>query len=354
MSARNIIRYGDPILTRCCSPVTEFNEELTGLIDDMLETMHASSGIGLAANQIGVPKSVAVVDLSLGEDPGALIVMVNPVLVFENGVRREEEGCLINTMMWFSREHSSILPYIANLGDTVEESQQVKSTFEQYYKGTGHALKGLLGILQGDPQIMNTEFEMARKANPFERDVQSCLDEMNLEIKALEEAIERTPNKPILRSRLAKRYLLLNNYEAAREQYEKFILLEPENAQGWNNLGICYNRLEQSKKAIKAFETAVEHNDKQMSAYFNLGLLYGKAGNFTASAENFEKALFLSPRNPRIYDRLAWVYVMQKDYNRSLEMIDKALSLVEKDTPFYNFLQDRKAAVTRAIEETKR
>ena len=94
MSVRKIIKYDDPILTRSCSPVTEFNEELTKLIDGMLETMYASSGIGLAANQIGVSKAVAVVDLSLGEDPNAVIKMVNPVLVSEKGVRREEEGCL--------------------------------------------------------------------------------------------------------------------------------------------------------------------------------------------------------------------------------------------------------------------
>jgi len=277
-----------------------------------------------------------------------------PRLEFGAAIKREEEGCLINTMEWFSREHCSVLPYLVNLGGTAEELQQVKLTFEQYYRGTGHALKGLLGILQGDPQIMNTEFEMAQKANPMERDVQSCLDELNLEIKALEEAVERTPMKPILRSRLAKRYLLLSNYKAAGEQYQRFVELEPENAQGWNNLGICYNRLEQPEKAIKAFEKAVVHNDKQMSAYFNLGLLYGKTGNFTEAAENFEKALLLSPRNARIYDRLAWVYVMQKEYNRSLEMIDKALSLLPKETPFYKYMQDRKAAVMSAIEEAKR
>jgi tetratricopeptide (TPR) repeat protein len=98
----------------------------------------------------------------------------------------------------------------------------------------------------------------------------------------------------------------------------------------------------------------VEHNDRQMSAYFNLGLLHGKGGNFTESAKNFEKALLLSPRNARIYDRLAWVYVLQKDYNRSLEMIEKALSVLPKETPFYKYMQDRKAKVMRAIEEAKR
>ncbi|NQT01938.1 MAG: fused MFS/spermidine synthase, partial [Planctomycetes bacterium] len=250
-----------------------------------------------------------------------------PRLEFGAAIKREEEGCLINTMEWFSREHSSVLPYLVNLGDTLEESQQVKSTFEQYYRGTGHALKGLLGMLQGNPQIMNTEFEKARQANPLERDAQSCLDEMNLEIKALEEAVERTPRKPILRSRLAKRYLLLNNYEAASKQYQKFLELEPENAAGWTNLGFCYKMLEQFEKAILALNKAIEYNDKMVPAYRNL---------------------------TDVYDRLARSHFMQKEYNLALENLEKALALVPKDSPLYKYLQDRKATIMRAIEEAKR
>lgn len=68
--------------------------ELPALLADMIETCHAAPGIGLAAPQIGVNKRVAVVDLSVGADPGALLVLVNPVLLEESGEQREEEGCL--------------------------------------------------------------------------------------------------------------------------------------------------------------------------------------------------------------------------------------------------------------------
>jgi tetratricopeptide (TPR) repeat protein len=214
-----------------------------------------------------------------------------------------------------------------NLGDTAEESQQVKSTFEQYYQGTGHALRGLLGMLYGDPQIMNTEFEKAKQANPLERDVQSCLDEMNLEIKALEEAVGRTPRKPILRSRLAKRYLLLKNYEAACEQYKKFLELQPENAAGWTNLGFCYKMLEQYEQSILALNKAIECNDRMVAAYRNLA---------------------------DVHDRLARSHFLQKEYNLALENLEKALALVPKDSAVYKYLQERKTMVMRTIEELQR
>jgi peptide deformylase len=64
------------------------------LIDDMIETMYAAQGIGLAAPQIGVPLQLFVIDLSSGRDPGGLIVMINPVFVEREGMQLEEEGCL--------------------------------------------------------------------------------------------------------------------------------------------------------------------------------------------------------------------------------------------------------------------
>ena len=60
----------------------------------MIETMYAAPGIGLAAPQVGVPLRIFVVDLSLGRDPPALIVMVNPEFVAREGMQLEEEGCL--------------------------------------------------------------------------------------------------------------------------------------------------------------------------------------------------------------------------------------------------------------------
>ena len=75
-------------------PVSRFDQDLHALIDDMIETMYAAPGIGLAAPQIGVPLRVFVVDLSVGRDRSQLIVMVNPEFVEREGTQLEEEGCL--------------------------------------------------------------------------------------------------------------------------------------------------------------------------------------------------------------------------------------------------------------------
>jgi peptide deformylase len=91
---RDIVRYGDPRLLAANAEVDPVSPSLAGLLADMVETCHAAPGIGLAAPQIGVNQRVAIVDLSVGADPGALIVLVNPVVVEESGEQREEEGCL--------------------------------------------------------------------------------------------------------------------------------------------------------------------------------------------------------------------------------------------------------------------
>ena len=91
---RPILRYGERPLHQKAADVTTFDDGLQRLIDDMIETMYAAPGIGLAATQIGVPLRVFVVDLSVGRNPSDLIVMVNPTFVELDGVQLEEEGCL--------------------------------------------------------------------------------------------------------------------------------------------------------------------------------------------------------------------------------------------------------------------
>ena len=88
------MRYGDPRLLAENEEVDPASEDLSGLLDDMVKTCHAAPGIGLAAPQIGVNKRIAIVDLSVGADPDALLVLVNPVVVEEAGEQKEEEGCL--------------------------------------------------------------------------------------------------------------------------------------------------------------------------------------------------------------------------------------------------------------------
>jgi peptide deformylase len=90
----NIVKYPEPVLLSPGEPVTEFNQELRKLVDDMFETMYAGQGIGLAAPQVGVAKRVIVIDLSAGKNPDEKMVLVNPEIVSSQGKQYEEEGCL--------------------------------------------------------------------------------------------------------------------------------------------------------------------------------------------------------------------------------------------------------------------
>jgi peptide deformylase len=91
---RDIVRFGDPRLLASNAEVDPASPDLPALLSDLFETCYAAPGIGLAAPQIGVNCRVAVIDLSVGADPGARIVLVNPVVVEAAGEQKEEEGCL--------------------------------------------------------------------------------------------------------------------------------------------------------------------------------------------------------------------------------------------------------------------
>ena len=91
---RPILKYGDQSLHQAAAPVDAMSPNVTSVIADMIDTMYAAPGIGLAAPQIGVPMRIFVVDISLGHDPNGLIVMVNPEFVLREGMQLEEEGCL--------------------------------------------------------------------------------------------------------------------------------------------------------------------------------------------------------------------------------------------------------------------
>ncbi len=91
---REIVKYPDPILQKPAEPVTEFNDELRSLVDDMFESMYAAQGIGLAAPQIGISKRITVIDLSFKKNPEEKIVLINPEITYKQGKQNEDEGCL--------------------------------------------------------------------------------------------------------------------------------------------------------------------------------------------------------------------------------------------------------------------
>jgi peptide deformylase len=90
----DVVKYGDPLLTRRAEEVKEFDAQLKKLVDNMFQTMYAAPGVGLAAPQIGILKRLFVMDCSNAKNSRQKIVLVNPVVELEEGKQTGEEGCL--------------------------------------------------------------------------------------------------------------------------------------------------------------------------------------------------------------------------------------------------------------------
>jgi peptide deformylase len=91
---RPIVKYGERVLHSHAENVTDITAELAALVQDMIETMYAAPGVGLAAPQVGVPLRVFVVDVGSGRSKDGLMAFINPEFVERDGLQLEEEGCL--------------------------------------------------------------------------------------------------------------------------------------------------------------------------------------------------------------------------------------------------------------------
>ena len=91
---RPILKYGDSVLHEKARVVDAITPDIDRLVNDMIETMYAAPGVGLAAPQVGEPLRIFVVDISIGRDPNGLMVLVNPEFLERDGVQLEDEGCL--------------------------------------------------------------------------------------------------------------------------------------------------------------------------------------------------------------------------------------------------------------------
>lgn len=89
-----ILKYGAPELRTVCKDVVSFDDTLEEIVKNMVETMYAAPGIGLAASQVGINIRLTTIDLSVGEEPGKLIVLCNPEIVLVEGAQKNDEGCL--------------------------------------------------------------------------------------------------------------------------------------------------------------------------------------------------------------------------------------------------------------------
>ena len=89
-----IVVYPHPTLLKKAEPVEAFDEDLTRLVADMHQAMIKAEGVGLAAPQVAVSKQICIIDLSVGEDPDQLFVLINPEFIETSGSQKGEEGCL--------------------------------------------------------------------------------------------------------------------------------------------------------------------------------------------------------------------------------------------------------------------
>ena len=95
MAILNIVKEGDEALRKVCRPVTEITPRVKQILDDMLETLIDSGGIGLAAPQVGILRRIAIVD-----DGENYIELINPVITEREGEQEEMEGCLSVPDVW--------------------------------------------------------------------------------------------------------------------------------------------------------------------------------------------------------------------------------------------------------------
>ena len=96
MAIREIVTQGDPVLNKVCHPVTQFDQKLWDLLDDMHDTLDQSNGVGLAAPQVGILRRVVLV--INGED--RVIELINPVIIHTEGEQEGLEGCLSVPGKW--------------------------------------------------------------------------------------------------------------------------------------------------------------------------------------------------------------------------------------------------------------
>jgi peptide deformylase len=94
MAVLEVIKYPHPILKKRSEIVSEIDEEVEKLIQDMKETMYTAGGVGLAACQIGIPRRVIVLDVSPIDPQHSFLALINPEIISEEGEIDHEEGCL--------------------------------------------------------------------------------------------------------------------------------------------------------------------------------------------------------------------------------------------------------------------
>lgn len=155
MAIINIVKDGDDILRKKSRPVSEITPRVIRLLDDMIETLHDSHGVGLAAPQVGVLRRIALVEV----EPGELIELINPVIISKKGKQEELEGCLSVPGKWGITKR----PYEVTVKATDRNGEEFQVTGEDLLaRALCHEIDHLDGTLFYDKAIhMLTKEELA-------------------------------------------------------------------------------------------------------------------------------------------------------------------------------------------------
>ncbi len=164
-TVRKITVVGDPVLATSCPPVTEFDADLAALIEDMVASMHAADGVGLAAPQIGVSLSVFVYDCLDAENKRHVGHFVNPEIVSTGGpIDYGEEGCLSVPGPF----HELPRPSVATVRGADQTGKPIEVTGTGYFaRCLLHETEHLRGILFIDHLPRNRRRRLLREMEPF-------------------------------------------------------------------------------------------------------------------------------------------------------------------------------------------
>jgi tetratricopeptide (TPR) repeat protein len=275
-----------------------------------------------------------------------------PYLEFGATVKRDVDACWLDVFYAIGECHTPVQPYVTNAAGMPGQTQDPQTVLQQYYQGTKYTLLGLVGMLEGNPQVMNRAFEMAHKANPLDRDIESIFKEMHEETLACEAAVNRAPDSADLRERLGRRLLLMEQYAQAAQQYEKFVALKPASASAWNNLGVCFRHLDQLDRAAQAFEQAVRCNPRLIAAGTNLAWLWQKQGKPAEAVRVLERLLpsLQGIERAQIHEQLADLHFAQQQYGLGLKRLDTA---IESAGDYPLLRQELSEKRQRALEDAR-
>lgn len=190
MAIKKVLRYGDPILRTPSKEVHKVSKKVQELVNDLIDTMYAQNGVGLAAPQIGVNQRIFVVDVSTGDEPLNPIVFINPKIIKKSGACRSHEGCLS-----FPEAFTDVKRYANVMIKAMD--RKGKSFVLEAKDGTllarciQHEFDHLDGVLFIDHSMNRFETDVVLK----EHDLPPLEDDKLLDEKELEEQINNAESK---------------------------------------------------------------------------------------------------------------------------------------------------------------